>query len=192
MINLLPPKAKEEILLERKKRVVLSNWILVLLFFVFLLSAMFLIKFYLQIQTTYLKAQLVTNKQILERNMNEEILNKINLFDSSFEELNAFYRQRIYISEVLAKISRLLPNTVYLTNFFVSPNLVLENNDDELNQLVGFNIYVAGFSPTREEVLQLKANMEKEEDFKEVFFPLTNWVKTTNIDFSLSFKVIKP
>ncbi|MBU4204791.1 hypothetical protein KKH26_01240, partial [Patescibacteria group bacterium] len=55
MINLLPPKAKEEILLERKKRVVLSNWILVLLFFVFLLSAMFLIKFYLQIQTTYLK-----------------------------------------------------------------------------------------------------------------------------------------
>lgn len=192
MINLLPSEAKKEILLERKKRVVLANWILVLLFFVLLLSAMFLIKFYLQIQTAYLKTQLVGNKQILERNINEEILNKINSLSFSFEELNAFYRQRIYISKVLEKISQLLPSTTYLTNFSVSPNLALESENDELKQLVGFNVYVAGFSPTREEVLQFKADIEGEEGFKEVFFPLTNWVKSTNIDFSLSFKVTKP
>jgi len=192
MINLLPTEAKKEILLERKKRVVLSNWILVLLFFILLLSAMFLIKFYLQIQTTYLKAQLTSNKQVLEKNINKEILNKINSFNLSFEKLSAFYGEKIYISEVLEKISQVLPNTIYLTNFSVSPNLVIENENDELNKLVGFNVYVAGFSPTREEVLQLKANIEKEESFKEVFFPLKNWVKSTDVDFSLSFKITKP
>ncbi len=192
MINLLPPEVKKEILLERKKRVVLSNWILVLLFFVLLLSVMFLIKFYLQIQTTYLKAQLASDEQVLERNINEEIINKINSFNLSFEKLSAFYRQKIYISEVLEKISQILPNKVYLTNFSVSPDLVIENENDELNKLVGFNVYVAGFSPTREEVLQLKANIEKEESFKKVFFPLKNWVKLTDVNFSLSFKIIKP
>lgn len=189
MINLLPPEVKKEILLERKKRVVLLNWILVLLFLVLLFFMMFLMKFYLQIQTADLKVQLENNKQILERNVNKEILNEINLFNLSFEKLNAFYRQRIYISEILEKIAQILPDKVYLTNFSVSPNLVRKNANDALNKLVGFNVYVAGFSPTREELLQLKANIEKEKSFKEVLFPLTNWVKSTNIDFSLSFKI---
>lgn len=135
-------------------------------------------------QTIYLKTHLVNNEQILERNMNEETLNKINSLNLSFEKLNAFYKQKIYVSEVLEKISQLLPDKVYLTNFSFSPDLALEN--------IGFNVYIAGFSPTREELLQLKTNIEKEESFKEVSFPLTNWVRATNIDFSLSFKIVKP
>lgn len=189
MINLLPPEVKKEILLETKKRVVLSNWILVLLFLGLLLLAMFLIKFYIQKQTVSLMAG---DKQFSEISRNEKIINEIDSFNLFFEKLNQFYGQKIYISEILEKISKVLPDKIYLTDFSVSPDLILENKDDELKKLVGFNVSVSGFSPTREELLQLKANVEKDESFNGLSFPLTNWVKSKNIDFSLSFKVVKP
>lgn len=192
MINLLPPEEKKEILLKRKRAVVLVNLILLLLFFVLLASTMSLMKFYWQTRTTYLNAQFINNKQILERNLDEKTLNKINSLNLSFEKLNDFYSKKTYISEVLEKITHILPDKIYLTYLSISPDVVAENENDALNKLIGFKISITGFSPTREEIIQLKENMEKEEDFKEVFFPLTNWVKSTNVNFSLSFKIVKP
>jgi len=192
MINLLPPEIKRKNLLEKRKTIVSANLILFLLFSVLLLSTVFSINFYLQIQTNRLKTQLANNEQTLERSENKEILDKIDLFNLSFEKLNAFYGQRIYISEILEKISQVFPDNVYLTNLSISPDAVLEDEGDGLKRLIGFKISIAGFSPTREEVIQLKENMEKEKSFKEVFFPLSNWVKSTDVSFSLSFKIVKP
>lgn len=173
MINLLPPQQKEELLEEEKFKLVL---ILGIVFIAFLLS-LFLILFSVRIS---ISRELEIEKVFFKEKEREISLNKdleeiIKDSNLNLSQLNSFYQSQLNLTEILEKISQILPQGIYLTSF--------NFNQEQISLL--------GFSPSREVLLLLEKNLEKEESFGDVFFPPENWLKLTDINFIVTFKLIK-
>lgn len=181
MINLLPLEEKEKFLLEKRKVLITIILVLVLYFLFCLIFILFSIKVYSQIQIEFQEVLLLrTEKGFGEseiKNFQEEI-KETNL---TLTNLNSFYQQQIYFSEVLERVSKILSQEMYLTNFSTTPYTLAKET--------GVKFSLSGFAPFRETLLEFKENLEKEKDFKEIYFPPTNWVKPLDIDFSVTFKV---
>lgn len=184
MINLLPPEEKEKLLLEKKKVLITILLILVLYFLFCLIFILFSIKTYSQIQLEFQKAFLLRTEKGLGESEIKNFQEKIKGTNLTLTKINLFYQQQIYFSEVLERISKILSQEIYLTNF----SAAFYTKEKEKT---GIKFSLSGFAPTRETLIEFKKNLEKEEDFKEIYFPPTNWVKPTDIDFSLTFKINK-
>lgn len=182
MINLLPPQEKEKLLLEKKKILITILLILVLYFLFCLIFILFSIKVYSQIQIEFQEALLLRTEKGLGESEIKNFQEKIKETNSTLTKINSFYQQQIYFSEILERISKTLPQETYLTNF--STAFYTKEKEE-----TGIKFSLSGFAPTRENLIEFKENLEKEEGFKEIYFPPTNWVKPTDIDFSLSFKI---
>ena len=177
MINLLPPEEKEKLLLEQKKRIAIILWFLVLFFLVCLILILFAAEIYLKTQLDTQKTLLDEVQKEYNRPAIQNLQEKIKAANSSLTKLNSFYQKKIYFTEILERISKTLPQGIYLTNFSTvfSPEVL--------------KISLSGFSPNREMLFEFKKNLEKEEDFKKVLFPPANWVKPTNIEFFVTFEI---
>lgn len=177
MINLLPPEEKEKLLLEQKKRIVIILWFLVLFFLVCLPLILFAAEIYLKDQLDTQKTLLTEVQKEYNRPEIQNLQEKIKTTNSILTKLNSFYQKKIYFTEILERISKTLPEGTYLTNFstIFSPDTL--------------KVSLSGFVPTIEILFEFKKNLEKEEDFKEIFFPLANWVKPTNIDFFITLEI---
>ena len=179
MINLLPPAEKEELLFGEQQNLVL---ILGVLFFSFLISLsliLFSIKISLlgnlEVQKTLLEE---AEKETSSRKDLKEIIENSNL---TFSNLNSFYQKGLDLTQVLEKISKLLPSGAYLTNF----NFNLPPQKEAFLA----QISLSGFSESREVLLSFKENLEKEAEFVAVYFPPENWVKPSEINFTVNFKL---
>jgi Tfp pilus assembly protein PilN len=179
MINLLPLENKEELKQEGNFKVVTIVGILVLVslvcFFLILLSIKEFISGEIKVQQILIsqkEAELKTPQmQVLETNLVA--------FNQELSGLKFFYKNRVSYSRALEIISATIPSGIYLTN------LSLVSQSQEKN----ISCNLSGFSPDREKLIQLKENLEKEKSFKEVVFPTTNWVKATDVNFTVSFKL---
>ncbi|KKQ67561.1 MAG: hypothetical protein UT22_C0019G0010 [Parcubacteria group bacterium GW2011_GWC2_39_11] len=176
MINLLPPKEKNKILTEIKIKVAAIHWFLVLFFISCLLAFFVFINLYIKIQ---LDAQRAKADQIMGFSFKAEELDlekRIALLDFDVAEINKFYENKVYFSEIFDKISAVMPGNIYFTNLTV---------DKKKEEIV---VSVSGFSPSREGLLELKKNIDKEGDyFQNVYFPQSDWVKPSDINFFISF-----
>ncbi len=181
MINLLPPEEKEHFLLERKKRIVIILWLLTSFFLICFILILFSIKVSLQSQVEIQKSILSEIEEKLKQNELQEIQEKISSFNLTLEKLKSFYQKRISFAEILEKISEILPSDAYFTDFSVV------SSDTE--EKPGIKIFLSGFISSRDSLLEFKNNLEKESNFKDVYFPPTNWVKSTNIEFYADFKI---
>jgi hypothetical protein len=178
MINLLPPREREVILMEAKKKIAIIICFLVLFFFACLILISVSIKIYLQGYIESEKSFLAQSEKEFSQSESQNLQKKIKSINSLIEELNSFYSQKIYFSEIAERISKTLPKNFYLTNF----NLVLSEEKE-------INVSLSGFAPLREDLFKFKENLEVEEDFKDISFPPANWVKAQNIDFYVTFKI---
>jgi len=181
MINLLPQEEKEVLIQEENWKLIL---ILGIIFLTFLIS-LALILFSIQI---YISGQIEAQKILFTQKMGEssqvqDFQEKIKLTNLSFSKLDSFYQGAFNGSEALEKTSKALPPGSFLTNFTLST--ITEGREYPAQ------ISLSGFSPNRETLLEFKKNLESQELFKEIYFPPSNWVEPINIDFSVSFKIIK-
>lgn len=179
MINLLPSQQKEELFQEEKLKLVL---IFGMIFIVFLLS---LILIFLSIKIS-ISRDLEIQKMFLEEkekeiSLNRELEEKIKNSNLALSKLNSFYQSQLNLTGILEKISATLPSGTYLTNL----NLIRAKEKSAVL------ILLSGFSPNREVLLSFKENLENEKDFFEIDFPPENWVKPTDINFNVTFKLIK-
>lgn len=181
MINLLPPQYKQELLLEETKRLVIILEVVILASLVSLVLILFSIKTYLNGEVDFQKIILSQAEKEFGQSGFQNIQEKINLLNLTFSKLDSFYQEKFYFTEILEKVSKtLLPGT-YLTTLSFSPSLAEED--------FRFRISLSGFAKTREILLEFKEKLEAEEDFKEVYFPASNWVKPTDINFNLTFVI---
>lgn len=178
MINLLPPIEKEKLFLEKKKRMVIILWFLVLFFVICLILILFSIKIYLQSQVKTQKTLLSQAQTESNRTEINEFREKVHLINSKLNQLDSFYQNKIYFSDILERISQTLSSDAYLNN------LSLEKGTENKIKVI-----VSGFSPTREILFEFKKNLEKEPGITGVSFPSANWVKATNIDFFVTFEI---
>lgn len=180
MINLLPPIEKENLLLEKKKRIVIILWILVLFFLVCLILILFSIKTYIQSQVESQKTLLIEAQKEFEQSEVQELRAKINSTNSTLTKLNSFYQEKIYLPQILERISATLPQEMHLTGLSV---VFLSDKKD------GIKVSLSGFAPTVEHLVEFKNNLDGEASFKETSFPPENWVNPKDIDFFVTFKV---
>jgi Tfp pilus assembly protein PilN len=175
MINLLPPQYKAELKEEENWKLTLILSILFLTFLVCSALILFSIKISISGQLEAQKILLLQEEEKFEESQIQSLEEKITISNQTLLKLNSFYQSQTNLTEILEKISETLPPSVYLTNL----NLNLAQ------------ISLSGYSPTREILLEFKKNLEKEKLFEEIYFPPSNWVKPSNIDFSVNFKVAK-
>ena len=173
MINLLPPQQKEELLEEEKYNLVLILGILFLIFLVSLILILFSIKIFISGETDVQRILLSAEEKRFKESQIQNLEEKIDASNQTLSKLNLFYQNQLNLTETLEKISGTLPPGTYLTT--LNFNLA--------------QISLSGFSPTREILLELKENLEKEKIFGEIYFPPSNWVKPTDIDFSVTLRI---
>lgn len=184
MINLLPPEEKEKFLIERRKKLITILWALVFFFLFCFLLISFSVKFYIKGQVEAQKIILQRLEKEFEQSGVQDLQKEINSINLTLTKLKEFYQKKTYLTEILERVSNTLPQETYLTNL----SIVLLNNDEES----GFKFSLSGFAPARGTLFELKKNLEKESDFKELYFPPTNWVKPIDIDFFVTFKIAQP
>lgn len=171
MINLLPLQQKEELLEEKKLKLVL---ILGITFLAFLLS-LFLIFFSIKISIEgklFAQGALLGQKEI-ESAQTKDLEEQIKNLNLTLSDLDSFYQNQISLIEMMEKISKALPAKAYLTSL-------------DLDQLGKFSL--AGYSPSREILIEFKKNLEDEQRFKDIYFPPSNWVIPNDINFTASFR----
>jgi Tfp pilus assembly protein PilN len=175
MINLLPPKEKKDLLLREQKNIVFSLEILFLAFLISLSLILLAIKIWfakdLEIQQLFLEEK--KKEVLLQKDFEEKIIN----LNQTLLNLKSFYQKQISLTQVLEKISHLLPKGIYLTNF----NFNLKEKEGQIT--------LTGFCQDRETLLSFKKILEENGSFSEVYFPPENWVKPTDINFVVSFKI---
>ena len=174
MINLLPLQEKKEMMARKKLRLALIFEIGLLLFLISCSLAFFSVK-------AYLGGEIDSEKINLSQRQKEVDQETVSGFEKDIEELNqklkrvwSFYENQISLAKVLEQIYENLPSGAYLTSFTSS---------------YGSKINVAGFMPTQEELLVFKKNLEKIKEFKEIDFPLVNWVSAKDVDFYFTFEI---
>lgn len=175
MINLLPPKQKEELLAQEQFKIVLILGIVIISFLLSLALILFSIKTFMESDLQIEKIFIEQKEKELKNLKIEDLEEKIKEYNITLSKLNDFYQKQKSLTEVLEKISKTLPEKIYLTTF----------NFDYSNS----QISLSGFSPSRELLLELKENLEKSGDFKDINFPPTTWIESNNINFTVTFKM---
>jgi len=194
MINLLPPEEKEKLALNKKKKVTIIFWFLVFFFTICLFLVLIFVKNSILTQVEIQKTLLSETEKESKGNAIKEIEKNINFMNSELIKLNSFYQKKVYFSDIIERISKTLPSNVYLNNFSIvfSPAKKVKNEEEkkEETEEASLQISLSGYCPDRETLFEFKRNLEREKDFKKIFFPPTNWVKATDVEFSVNFEIL--
>lgn len=177
MINLLPTQYKRELKQEESFRLVLILGALFLIFLVSLILILFSIKIYIQGQKESLKILIDLEEETFQIPENRHLRKEIASANQELAKLKLFYQEQTDLTEILEKISQILPQEMYLTTFFWQES--------------ASRITLSGFSPLQETLLELKKNLKEEKNISEIEFPLTNWLKPVDINFQVTFKISK-
>ncbi|MBU0546995.1 hypothetical protein KKA72_02435 [Patescibacteria group bacterium] len=186
MINLLSPQKKTVLEQEEKLRLVSALLIIFCLSLLSFVLIMLSVKFYISGELE--AQQIVFSQRQLERNRFQSVAQDIDSQNIYLSQIQTFYQENFTRSDILDRISQALPQNTYLTNLNISSVFEAKSNKDIKSEKY-LLISLIGFSPTRDIVLKIKDNLEKQERFQEVYFPPSNWVKPDNVEFSVSFEV---
>jgi len=171
MINLLPQREKYSLAQARKIKqiLVLGLMVLALLFAQGLI--LFAIKINLEGKLLFQETLLQAVRGELESHEEKTLEKEITLFLDAASGIDDFYKGRIMLMPILAKLDKVCPSTVQFESI-------------SYNASTGI-VSITGFSPERRHLLVFKDKMEAE--FVKVEFPSSNWVSSENIKFSVSF-----
>lgn len=177
MINLLPKQQEKELKKEEQWKLTLILGIIFLVFLLNLFLIILSIKIYISGELEFQKEILRIEEEKFKTPETQEFQKKIATFNQNLSKLDAFYQGQSNLTKVLEKIYTIIPPEVYLTRF----SWRKENSQ----------ISLSGFAPLREDLFELKKNIEAEGCFKlpKNGFPASNWVKAKEINFNVTFMV---
>jgi len=190
MINLLPPEEKKELFL-KKIRGLIIIWEGVFLAILFcLILILFSINIYIWGKAESQKIILEQTREAYNSSDAKSLQMIIKGYNENLLKFQNFYKENIYLSKTLEKISEIPCSGIYFTNLSLShPLESLKKDKDEDVQDDRLELTISGFSETREDLSSFKNNLENEGDFKDVYFYPSSWIKPTDIDFHLTLKI---
>ncbi len=176
MINLIPNEEKKKMVKSFYAR--LASVILMMLCFSFLLLCLLLFPSYfmLNIKEGIIKENLNTQKKELALEVDQKSLNE-------FKELDL---QLLTIEKVQGKtflVSRKVINEILAEKM---PDIKITQITYELDPKGSKKVNINGLAPSRERLLLFRVALEDNAAFKKVDLPISNFVKGSNIKFSLS------
>ncbi len=182
MLNLLPQSEKKLLEQEKCQRALLIFGLIVLAALICFNLILLSIKIYISGQVKAENIIFQQFEQQVQSSKLRSIEETIRTANKNMADINSFYKNRISVSGLLEKISKILPQGVYLTYFSF-------NAKEQPNGETAREVSISGFSPSREKLFELKQILESETEFQDVNFPAFNWIKPHNIDFSLNFLI---
>ena len=183
MISLLPLQQKEELRQGKKLKLVLTLGFLTLTFFVCLFLTLFAVRVYLLGEVAAEKILLAQKEEEGKSPQIQTLEENINAFNETLVKLDALYQNQPDLTQILETISETLPAGVYLTSLSLSPKTVGKEKKVMSN--------LAGFSPTRQALLDLKSNLEKVESFSAISFLRPVFKKSSSRVSSSSFSFVR-
>lgn len=173
-MNLLPQEKKKYLIHE-----LIFRFVIVVFFIVYLWSVIFLVISYNS--ALYLNAQMPALEERIDIERKAEKSSEAANIEEEIKELNEILQT---IEKVRQKESFNFPQILRVIGSLV-PNGVIMNSIT----FQGGTINLKGHADSRQGVLLLKENLEKEESFQNVVSPLSNIVKEKDIDFNFSFSL---
>lgn len=174
MINLLPQKDKDELLLLRIKNLALVFSGIILIFLICLILVLLSMKFYLLTQVDYQKFLLETTQKKYETPEISNYKAIIKKYNDSLPLVLNFYKNEKYFSDVLAIISEIpRPNGLIFTSI-----LLREQN----------KISISGTSNTRADTIVFQKSLESQPKIKNVSFSANSWINAVNNNFDITLE----
>lgn len=177
MINLLPPEEKRILEAESKFKLIII-WGLIVIFSLVAFSLILLsIKF-------YVSSMVETQEERFTDSQGQNLLNEVGDINEELRLLGLFYQNQIIFSSAFLLVVNAIPKEININTLYFSIKI-----EEDGPILVGS---LTGHSPNREALFSLKKNMEDEPSFWNIDFPPSNWVKPTDINFSITFNINAP
>lgn len=184
MINLLPPEEKKILLVEKKKRLIVILGSLILVFLISLFLILLSVKVNIQGQVEVQKISFSSVEKEFQKSEVNSFKKEIKSINQYFSKLKSFYQSQIYFSGILKQTFEIIPEQISLTDSSFSFQL------EGKKKIKVMRVSLSGFAETVDDLVKFKENLEAKENFKEIYFPPSNWVQEDNIDFNVTFKII--
>jgi len=187
VINLLPEREKKE--LEREK---IWKKIFVILFFVLIFLGIFILilvplRIYIASKTESLRVFIEDKQEALKEVEFKKFQETTKEANQILSKVQVFWAQQLLITPIFEQFSSLLPDSIYLTDFSLQKT---SKKVGEITKPVAV-VNVSGWADTRENLYYFKQKLEKENNFKDIRFSQSSWMKPTDINFSLRFEFIQ-
>lgn len=179
MINLLPISEKQNLLMEERWKLILILGLIILLFLVSLILIFLAINIYIsgQIETQ----EFILSQKETEKTEIQNFQKEINQTNQTLLRLDSFYQQEANLTGFLGKIADLLPVDVFLNEISINPD------KKETNK---FQVSISGRALLIENLIELRENLKKENNFSQIYFPPSIWVETRDVDFNINFQTV--
>ena len=179
MINLLPPNKKQELAAEKSWKISLILSINLIAVAVCFCLIFFLVNILLSMKIDSQKIIYQQSEKQFSSPKIQALSNNLKILNQTFSRLDNFYQKQFRAAKTLEKISANIPAQISLTNLLINPK--------EKEKTI--ECILTGFAPTREVLLKFKDDLENNQDFQEIYFPTSSWIKSTDINFTVNFKI---
>ncbi len=176
MLNLLPPKQKNELHLDLLTQTVISVAVAVI-FMILILALLCLIA------QSFLNIGLDEAERDLSLWQSKTEIKKLENLEKKVKELN---RNLVFLDTHQKEQVKF---SLFLENLVKEVPLGIRFNEVSVRELS--DVSIRGYALTRDILLAFKGNLEKASYVSDFDFPLSNLTKSTDINFSLSFKYAK-
>lgn len=157
-------------------------WVVICLFALFAFSLILLsIKFYMIGMVGTQEILVSLEEENFAGSQAQDLANEVSGINEELGRLEFFYKNQMSFSNALSLVIRAMPDQTRLNTVYLS----IQSEDDKQK----FKSSLTGFSSDRETLFFLKRNLENEPSFAEIDFPPSNWVRPTDINFSVNFNV---
>lgn len=172
------------------RRRVLLFLFFVLIFFIILILILFCLKFYITLQANSLNNLILEKEKELKSSQFQNLKTQVTNINQNLAKIQNLHYEQILLQPILEKLSPLLPQAAYFTDLSLKKNFIeVENKKTGKKEKKFFaELSIGGFALSREALFSFKKSLEGEPTFEEVYFLPSCWVKSTDINFSLSLK----
>ena len=176
MINLLPLQKKNELKIEKQLRIIILFGSRIIIALIILASLIFSFNIYLRTQLEAGKILIQTEEKAIEFLEIKDIKKEITEMNYLFSKVNAFYEKQLNLTKVLEQISFLRPSGIHLLDFSY--------------RKADSQIILNGRARDRRSFLEFKKFLEKQENFINLYSPISNLIMPEDINFYLRFTIV--
>mgnify|MGYP001573536718 CR=1 FL=1 len=181
MINLLPPKEKEQLFLERKKKLVIILGYIAIISLIYLALVLFSVKFYILEQMSFQKNILDTTEIKYQTSDFLSYSNLVKKYNTDLIKVDTFYKKQIYFTDIIKTILDIQrPDGLFFDDMSIK-------NNEKNNKI---QITVSGISNTRDNLLAFRDNIKNNNKIENIYFPPNSWIKAKDINFYVTFEVL--
>lgn len=174
-LNLLPPERKEIFRWRQYVKKAILNGIRLIFLLICFFVPLFAINIYLLGEINVLNTQIDSYEKT-------ENIHQLNSMEKSFKEINnalvkinKINEGQIYWISVFEKITAIIPPNIQIFSLQIEPD-------------GGF--VIVGNAKTREDVLEFGKRLKNSSDFSDIQTPLDNLIKSDDIDFKFTGKIM--